>query len=69
MLFFMISLTTKAGPTVLPLHLPENVFYKFFLSKFMATRLRHSLDRTPLALSGITPNLQPVIPKLLQLKY
>lgn len=68
MTFFMISLTTKAGSTVLPLHLPENVFNKF-LSKFMGTRLRHSLDSATLALSGITPNLQPVIHKLLQLKY
>lgn len=43
MAFFVIALTTKAGSTVLPLHLPGNVFNKFFLSKFMDTRLRHSL--------------------------
>lgn len=67
--FFMASLTSEVGSalsTALPFHLPENMFHYFFwINVWVPLDL---LNCMPFALSAITPNLPPVVPKLLQLK-
>lgn len=62
-------LTMKPGSTARLPHLLEKMCNHSSLTKCISVGLRHFLDAMSLALSGITPNLQPVIPKLLQLKY